>query len=108
MLLEVFMNNSSVLFLKKNDSNPAGETFLNLAPFVLDENAYDAKSDKLAKLYFFERYNRPNSKYLFRHIYKQEDALLEIDKENSNYYNLVKSQYNAFSETVLKLKFDEL
>ena len=103
------MDNSSVLFLKKNGRNTeGGEAFLNLTPFMLDNNAYDNKENILAKLYFFERYDRPNDTYLFRHIYNQDDALLALDEEQARFYTLIKHQYNAFSQTVLKEEFDNL
>ena len=106
---KTFMDNSSVLFLKKNGRNTeGGEAFLNLTPFMLDNNAYDNKENILAKLYFFERYDRPNDTYLFRHIYNQDDALLALDEEQARFYTLIKHQYNAFSQTVLKEEFDNL
>ena len=79
-LLDNFLNNESVLLMKKQPLS--GRTgFLNLTPFVIDENAYVKTADPI-KLHYFHHYREATGAYFFKHTYKPEDPLLEIqDRE---------------------------
>ncbi|MEK7256100.1 MAG: CHAT domain-containing protein, partial [Bacteroidota bacterium] len=52
-----------------------GSRFLNLSPFVIDESAFDEKAE-LAKLFFFERYEKSLDAQRYRHVYKPGDLPL--------------------------------
>jgi len=78
-LLENFLDNASVLMMKK--SAGADKTrFLNLTPFVIDENAYVEKAED-HKLLYFQRYEPQRPAYFFKHIYKPEDPFLIAEEE---------------------------
>lgn len=82
-LLDNFLDSESVLLMKKQPLS--GHTsFLNLAPFVIDENAYVKKAETI-KLHFFHHFREAAGAYFFKHTYKPEDPLLEIMyKETEN------------------------
>lgn len=88
---EAFMDNSSVLLMR----NGAQPVFLNLSPFIIDESAYDDKAS-IAKLHFFERYDKGADALAYRHIYKPDDMPLVVrDQKN---FKPVKDLFNAFSD----------
>lgn len=93
-VLDRFMDNTSVLLLRET---PQGSIFLNLTPFVIDENAFDEKAS-IAKLHFFERYAKDQDAYAFRHIYKPGDFPLVIAKQNQ--YAIIKAQFDAFARLI--------
>lgn len=74
-LLDYFLDNASVLMMRK-----AGEEgqarFLNLTPFVVDENAFVEKAAD-HKLFYFYDYEPRRPAYRFQHIYKPKDPPLE-------------------------------
>lgn len=85
--------NRSVLLLKKQpkaDKNDTQE--LCLSPFIIDENAFDLKTD-LSKLYFFSHYKEKAEVYCYKHINRPSDPLLEVSKEK---YELIKTQFDTF------------
>lgn len=75
-LLDDFLDNESVLLMKKQALSGQA-SFLNLAPFVIDENAYVEKAEKI-KLNFFHHFQESSKAYYYKHTYKPEDPLLEI------------------------------
>ncbi len=80
-LLDDFLDSESVLLMKKQQMT--GKTsFLNLTPFVIDENAYIKKADNI-KLHFFHHFQEDTGTYYFMHTYKPEDPLLEILKKET-------------------------
>jgi len=70
-LLEDFLDNASVLLMKKEPIS-GSSSFLNLTPFVIDENAYVEKAED-HKLFYFHQ--QEGEDYFFKHIYKPEDTL---------------------------------
>lgn len=77
--LDDFLENESVLLMKKQPLS--GKTsFLNLTPFIIDENAYVKKADTI-KLHFFHHFRAADGAYCFKHTYKPDDPLLEIREE---------------------------
>lgn len=93
-IMEEFMDTASILLMK--DPGQDGNTeFLNLTPFILDENAFDEKAT-IAKLYYFDRYNRDNDVYAYRHVYKPQDPFLLISNQLN--YRIVKVQFEAFAQ----------
>jgi hypothetical protein len=95
-LLEKFMDNTSVLLIREKDGQ---SQFMNLSPFVIDENAFDAKAP-IAKLHYFDRYIREQDSYVFRHIYKPNDQPLLITKQF--HYLVVKAQFDAFAQLLFQ------
>lgn len=93
-IMEEFMDTASILLMKEQTQGGSAE-FLNLTPFVLDENAFDEKAT-IAKLYYFDRYNRDNDVYAYRHVYKPQDPFLLISNQLN--YRIVKVQFEAFAQ----------
>lgn len=93
-----FLFNRSVLLLKQEEENGQTATReLSLAPFIIDENAFELKTD-LSKLYFFSHYKAANDSYCYKHINRPGDALLEV---SAGKYELVKAQFEAFKQMLL-------
>jgi len=91
-IMEEFMDTASILLIKEHEGSTE---FLNLTPFVLDENAFDEKAT-IAKLYYFDRFNRDTDVYAYRHVYKPQDPLLLISNQLN--YRIVKVQFEAFAQ----------
>ena len=91
-LLDQYLDTTSVLLSQELNGKPI---FLNLTPFVIDENAFDDKAS-IAKLHYFDRYNREQDAYVFRHIYKPGDQPLIIGKQSN--YIVIKAQFDAFAQ----------
>ncbi len=100
-LLAEFMDNASILLLS-SDGEPKG--YLNLSPFIIDENAFDEKA-AIAKLYFFDHYEKENDTYCFRHIYKPDDLALQVGKQTG--LKMVKAQFDAFARLVFQHPLQE-
>ena len=96
---EGLYDTTSVLLLK--DSEDLTQPFLNLSPFVIDQNAFDVEVPTLAKLHFFVRYLPWQDAYAFRHIYQIDDLPLLIAEQKN--YRIIKAQFDAFAQ----LLFDE-
>jgi hypothetical protein len=74
--LDNFLENESVLLMKKQELS--GEIrFLNLTPFIIDENAYVKKAAPI-KLHFFHHLHEDDGTYYFKHTYKPDDPLLVL------------------------------
>ena len=98
--LDEYMDSRSVLLLrkpgKKNETpDPNEKKYLNLSPFIIDENAFDEKNSDVSKVYFFHYFDKALGKYAFRHAYKPDDLPLIVSDEK---YKLVKIQFEAFSK----------
>lgn len=90
-VMEKYMDNTSVLLLREHQQ---GRAFLNLTPFVIDENAFDEKAS-IAKLHFFQRYVKDQDAFAYRHIYKPTDLPLVVAKQAN--FLILKAQFDAFS-----------
>ena len=86
------MDTASILLMKEKSGQ---SEFLNLSPFIIDENAFDEKAT-IAKLYYFDRYNRDKDMYVYRHVYKPNDSNLLITNQKN--YMVIKAQFEAFAE----------
>ncbi len=83
-----FTDNRSVLLRRigKKSSEPqdpnAGQTesFLNLSPFVVDENAFEDNTD-VAKIFFYNHYDPGQDAYVYRFVNKPDDRLVVEDSE---------------------------
>lgn len=89
--LEEAMMTSSVLLLKGEGNDIA---YLNLSPFIIDENAFDAKAP-LTGLFYFERYEKALDSYAFKYVYKPQDFPLTIQKQD--HFRVIKEQFDDFA-----------
>ena len=96
-----YMDSVSVLLLKTTSS---GNEFLNLTPFVIDQNAFDDKAS-IAKLHFFDQYRKDADAYIYRHIYKPKDIPLIIREEKA--YKVLKLQFDAFAKLLFNHKMQQ-
>lgn len=100
-LMAEFMDNASILLLS---SNGESKGYLNLSPFIIDENAFDEKA-AIAKLYFFDHYEKESDTYCFRHIYKPDDLPLQVGQQTG--LKVVKAQFDAFARLVFQHPLQE-
>ena len=93
------LDNSSVHLRKGKNGT---YKYLNLSPFIIDENAFDDAA-QIAKLYFFDRYVDASDLCAFRHIYKPMDNPLLIKpnmsaRTDKNWrLKVFHTQYSKFS-----------
>ncbi len=98
-VMDKVMDSASVLLLKLKEG-PPHQTYLNLTPFVIDENAFDDKETTVTKLHFFDRYEKGMDAYAFKHVYKPEDVPLVVTKQRN--YLLLKAQFDTFAKLLFK------
>ncbi len=91
------LDTASVILLK-NDKEKI--QYLNLSPFIIDENAFEERVGNVSKLHFFERYEPMMDCFLFRHVYKPGDQLLAVQKQRE--YRMIKEQFNVFSNLLFE------
>ena len=94
-----FVDNKSVVFLKSDEEV---EDYLNLSPFVIDENAF-TEADK-SKLFFFTHYEKASNTFNYKFAYINEDRL----NVNQDWYQEIKEEFDSFGETVFGKKMQEL
>lgn len=94
--LRELLDCNSVLIYKETES---GRDFLNLSPFVIDNNSFNSKAED-AQLFFFYRCQPENDVFEFAHAYKPKDPLLPLNE--AKYFALIKPQFEAFSQTIFK------
>lgn len=95
--LDRYLYNRSVLLLKNNKKEGGKNTQeLNLSPFIIDDNAFYLKTD-LSKLFFFSNLQKNTGSYVYRHIIRPDDPLLEVNEEK---YDLVKEQFDVFKQMI--------
>lgn len=101
-VMDKFMDASSVLLQQKK-----GDTsrFLNLSPFIIDESAFDEKAD-LAKLFFFERYEKNLGALRYRHVYKPGDQPLVIGDQK--HFKVLRAQFDAFARSLFHQSLKDL
>lgn len=73
-ILNNFLDSQSVLLLKKGENNEI-TSFLNLSPFIIDENAFEKGSD-LPKIYFLHHYNPLDEEWVYRWVHSTNDNRL--------------------------------
>jgi len=81
------------VFLENSDKE-----YLNLTPFVIDQNAFDPKA-ALAKILYFNVHEASTHNFAFKHVYNPQDNLVII-KDKAPYY-AIKQQLEAFSKRIL-------
>ncbi|MCB0583476.1 MAG: CHAT domain-containing protein [Phaeodactylibacter sp.] len=90
--MQAYFDSASVLVVK--DWEGKKPAFLNLTPFVLDENAFDKKAP-IAKLHFLQRYIPERDAYAYRHIYMPDEKPLVVAEQPI--FRMVKAQFDAFA-----------
>ena len=108
-----FMDNRSVVLLRWGDQ-PDDNRFLNLSPFILDENTFEAVPDlKYSKLYFFARKEGETLYYKF--VRDPEEDVINLDdpkyiprRQKESKFQMAKAQFTAFfNQFVLNEKPDQ-
>ena len=94
---EKLLDCKSVLIYRDTDD---GRKFLNLSPFLIDENAFDPEAN-INKLFFFLQRDANQESLSYKHVYKPTDPILTINGE-TNQYNIVKIQFEAFLNFLAK------
>ncbi len=89
--MNISMDCASVILSRREAK---ADDFLNLSPFVIDENAFEDKGN-LAKLHFFLRYDTGQKAFSYKHVYKPEDLPLVVDK-NTSFYRDLGPQFGPF------------
>ncbi len=99
--MESFLENSSVLLQRKGEELK----FLNLSPFIIDENAFEDKATD-SKLYFYDRFEKAANVYVFKHIYKPDDPPLMVGRQEN--YFMLKEQFDAFAQLLFQKSMQAL
>jgi CHAT domain len=101
-----FMDNRSVVLLRLGDGK--GNHFLNLSPFILDENTFEAVPDtSLSKLYFFAW--RAHERLFYKYVNDPDVDVIDLDddefydkKKKATKFQMAKVQFEAFYEAVFE------
>ena len=101
-VMDKFMDAASVLLQRKEGDTAS---FLNLSPFVIDESAFDEKAE-LAKLFFFERYEKGLDAQRYRHVYKPGDLPLVV--RDQKHFKVLRAQFDAFSRSLFHQTLKDL
>lgn len=94
--VEQQIDHASVLLWKQDGQQ---SQFLNLSPFIIDQNSFDAKAD-LANLCVFQAHEKMARAYTFRYIYLPTANPLVVNKRK-DYFEVVKEQFENFEQLVL-------
>lgn len=97
--LDKLLDNRSVLLI-----NDQTWEYLNLSPFVIDENAFHKDTD-VCKLFYFAHYLKAPDLLFFKYVYKPDDPLLTIDSEQ---FHIVREQFDAFADLLLQQPLNTL
>ncbi|PHN00896.1 CHAT domain-containing protein [Flavilitoribacter nigricans] len=92
-----FTDNKSVLFLKTEDNQI--KEFLNLTPFVIDENALN--SDYASKLFLFAFQDERAYSYQFLNNLNDEPLIV-----NDSTYATIQSQFDRFKAEIFDRQYD--
>jgi hypothetical protein len=89
------LDSNSVIMQSKAEEKTK---FLNLSPFIIDENAYDKKA-KDSKLYFFDHMDKEAGAYIYKHSYKPKDPKLIIRDQPQ--FRMLVAQFDAFFKVII-------
>ncbi|RDB06652.1 hypothetical protein [Runella aurantiaca] len=101
----VLWESQSVLLTKKSLKNDQA-AFLNVAPFILDLNVFVKSDNNFFDLYIFEKFSSLNQSIYFRCIGNPQ-KVLKIDR-NSDDFEVLREQFNAFTKNLLNINYWEL
>jgi len=93
------LDNRSILLVNEETWD-----YLNLSPFVVDENAFIPRTD-VCKLFFFNHYLKAADTCAYKFVNKPDDELLLVSEEN---LPLIKDQMDAFAELIFQKKLVEM
>lgn len=96
-ILNRFLDNRSVLLLKEDEEENIVD-FLNLSPFIIDENAFIAKSDK-SKIFFLNHVESPGSTWCYEYVNNPDDPVLKVPGQS---FQIILDQLEAFDKTFLQ------
>ncbi len=94
------MDRQSVLITKPD----AEGKFLNLSPFIMDENAFQKAT--MEKLMVFRNYSQTEDAYYFKSIYRPKDPPIRIDGKGQ--FGIIKEQFEAFAQLIFNKSMSEL
>lgn len=97
-------NRSILLVVPVYDGNDATWEYLNLSPFVIDENAFIPKTD-VSKLLFFSHYLRAADTCCYKSVNRPNEEPLSV---SASEHSLIKDQMDAFAELIFQKKLREL
>lgn len=95
--LQDSMDNGSVILIHYEADK---FNYLNLSPFIIDENAFDEKA-KLASICIFQSFEKMANAFTFRFVYKPLANMLIVNR-TKDYFPLIRDQFNAFSNLIFK------
>ncbi|MEO6037928.1 MAG: CHAT domain-containing protein, partial [Saprospiraceae bacterium] len=93
------LDNRSILLVNEENWD-----YLNLSPFVIDENAFHPRTD-VCKMFFFSHYLAAADICCYKYVNKPDDPLLEV---SATELTLVKDQMDAFAELIFKKSLNQL
>jgi len=118
-----FMDNRSVVLLRLGEKETEGKQekgkeaegikeFLNLSPFILDENTFERVPDtSLAKLYFMAGRNLETGQLFYKYVNDPEADIIDLDdkefynrRKRTNKFQLAKDQFTAFYDMMFPTK----
>lgn len=94
LVLERFTDNRSILLIKEPEEGRKLKE-LNLSPFIIDKNAFEADADdtEVANIYFLSHFDNKKDAYYFYRAYNPDEGLLEASGRR---LMIVKAQLDAF------------
>lgn len=113
-----FLDNRSVVLLRRSqedyagnilgDSTNAGQRFLNLSPFIIDENTFDAiPTNTVSKLFLYAGGDH-QGRIFYKYINKPDSETIDLDDpvfyektKKASKFQLAKVQFEAFKQLVL-------
>lgn len=97
------MDSRSILLISKHKNE---DQYLNLSPFVLDENAFDKQNTTVPKVFFYYRFDAVNDHYELRHVYKPEHNPLIVNATNP--YKMVKEQFEGLANLLFNTEMKNI
>ena len=88
-----YLDSQSVLLLKE-DEDQGNILFLNLSPFIIDENAFIDNSD-VSKIYFLNHFKAHSNSWAYKLVSKPTEPELLVPGKN---FRLILEQLEAFKE----------
>ncbi|MEL6592712.1 MAG: hypothetical protein AAFQ68_21615, partial [Bacteroidota bacterium] len=92
--LNRFLDSQSVILLKEEEEEELD--FLNLSPFIIDENAFVDNSD-VSKIYFYHHQQSHPPAWAYRWVYKPQDPPLLVPGKE---FGVVEEQMQAFLDSL--------
>ena len=92
--MDEFIGSRSVILVKKQEDKLL---FLNLSPFILDQNAFEERPAEIAKIYFFHHFQSDSNECYYYYSYKSEDEFM-ISSDFGHY--MAKVQFDTFCKMI--------